>query len=147
MQMKRTKTENPGPNKESEMRNRDKRQQENLEKLVKLLDKIAANEELSQRFNMSNWVSHEQNCGTVACALGWTALSEEFPEVSSNGFDFLLNGGRIYPEFLSNYLFAGHRAIYENVFLGGCFAGKKPLAEVTAKDVADEIRENYLNLD
>ena len=117
------------------------RQKENIKKLIKVLEDVAASQELCKKFSMTRWIQYrepESSCFTSACALGWVGVSREFPEIEFRRMYFFLNGQYISPAALSEELFGCSDYIYKQVFMGGAFS--KPMEEITIEEVLEELR-------
>jgi hypothetical protein len=67
-----------------------------LKLLIKVLENVP-----EEQFNMTSF-AYEEDCGTVCCALGWAAISDEFPDLFLR--DFLGVGQVLHTSGSTGYL-------------------------------------------
>ena len=125
----------------------------NLENLIQILEDIHNEEKYpvpGVKFNMLDWYVERDFCGTTACALGMTVVSELFPNVSYEhlpdyrGGHFYWNNHKISVVGLSKMLFGMDRYTTMQIFFGKFFEGKKDLGDVRPIEVAVLLRR-FLN--
>ena len=118
----------------------------NLENLIQILEDIHNEEKYpvpGGKFHMLDWYVERDFCGTTACALGMTVVSELFPNVThakNTSYVFCWKNYKISVGDLSKMLFGMDRYTTMQIFFGKFFEGKKDLGDVRPIEVAVLLR-------